>query len=190
MPLQLSPLLWEDIDAFGVLDEAAMENWTFARLMDTSGRPRREFAAEWTRKDWDKDDKAHWLKVTDTETDELVAVALWRLPLQNEVAERAHPNVAVAVEETQSKQQEELTDAEARTRKFWAETEKIKKDFAERFVGSRVHSCESVPANFYINQASSSSKHTSIIPDLQLLVTHPSHRRRGAGSMLVKWGCD
>ena len=28
------------------------------------------------------------------------------------------------------------------------------------------------------------------MPDLHLLVTHPSHRRRGAGSMLVKWGCD
>jgi hypothetical protein len=147
-------MLWEDIDAFGILDEAAMENWTFARLMDTSGRPRREFAAEWTRKDWDKDDKAHWLKVTDTETNELVAVALWRLPLQNEVAERSHPDVVAAMEDNGRKQQEELTDAEARTRKFWTETEKIKKDFAEQFIGSRPHACKSIAVTSSISQAS------------------------------------
>ena len=140
MPLKLSPLLYEDIDAFGVLDEAAMENWTFARLMDTSGRPRREFAAEWARKDWDKDDKAHWLKVTDSETEEMAAVALWRLPLQNEVAERSHPDIAAAMKSNPP--QEEITDAEARNRKFWAEAEKLKKDFAEQFIGSRVHACK------------------------------------------------
>lgn len=26
--------------------------------------------------------------------------------------------------------------------------------------------------------------------DLAVLFTHPDHQRRGAGSMLVKWGCD
>ena len=26
--------------------------------------------------------------------------------------------------------------------------------------------------------------------DLDMLGTHPDYRRRGAGAMLVKWGCD
>lgn len=26
--------------------------------------------------------------------------------------------------------------------------------------------------------------------DLDMLGTHPDYRKRGAGSMLVKWGCD
>ena len=152
MPLQLSPLLWDDIDAFGILDEAAIKNWTFARLMDTSGRPRREFAAEWTRKDWGKDDKAHWLKVTDSDTNELVAVALWRLPLQNEVAERGHPDVVAAMESNPP--QEELTAQDMRTREFWTKTEKIKKDFAEQFIGSRVHACKStVHQSVQLNQS-------------------------------------
>ncbi len=25
---------------------------------------------------------------------------------------------------------------------------------------------------------------------LQLLLTHPDHQRRGAGTMLVRWGCE
>ena len=140
MPLKLSPMLWDDIDDFGLIDELAMEKWTFARLMDTSGRPRREFAAEWARSDWDKDEKAHWLKVVDTESGEMIAMAMWRLPVQN-----TWPGNRQAYEPADAETELEVkavSDAEARTKKFWTEVERLKKGFFQDFVGDRVHACK------------------------------------------------
>lgn len=181
MSLKLSPMLEEDIDEFGVLDELVMQDWTFARLMDNSGRPRREFVSEWTRKDWGKDDKAHWLKVTDTETGEIVAISFWRLPIQN--IQPATFKSEQAADAEGSIQQEAIPEADRRTKKFWAEVEETKKSFFEEFLGNRVHACK-----FSIQQIFQHRSHSCA--DLHLLITHPSHRRRGAGSMLVKWGCD
>jgi predicted N-acetyltransferase YhbS len=31
---------------------------------------------------------------------------------------------------------------------------------------------------------------TDLISDLDTVATHPDYQRRGAGSLLVKWGCD
>lgn len=179
MPLKLSPMLEEDIDAFGILDELSMEKWTFARLMDTSGRPRREFAAEWARKDWGKDDKAYWMKVTDTGTNEMIAMSMWRMPVEGYIRNNARP---AALADADSTIREGMSDAKTLPRRFWEEVEEIKKDSFEEFVGSKVHACQS---DLHVLM------YGPLTPvDLHLLITHPAHRGRGAGSMLVKWGCD
>lgn len=140
MPLELSQMLEEDIDAFGVLDEIAMAEWTFARLMDTSGRPRREFAAEWARNDWGKDEKAHWLKINDTETGEMVAMAMWRMPIQNDTIDGAEPERPADAEG--SIQSKAVSDAERQQKQFWLKVETMKKDFFSKFIGSKPHACE------------------------------------------------
>ena len=141
-------MLWEDIDDFGLIDELAMEQWTFARLMDSSGRPRREFAAEWARSDWGKDEKAHWLKVVDTESGEMIAMAMWRLPVQNPMLGSRQSNEAADEEgEIEAKV---VTEVEARTKKFWAEVEKLKIGFFQDFIGERVHACKTTLLNWPI----------------------------------------
>lgn len=177
MPLKLSPMLWEDIDDFGLIDELAMKQWTFAQLMDTSGRPRREFAAEWARSDWGKDEKAHWLKVVDTDNGEMIAMAMWRLPVQNPLlGSRQSNGPADAEGEIETKA---VSEAEARTKKFWAEVENLKKGFFQEFIGERVHACKSTiylcPSTSYSGIRSSLTGHTSIPP--------PSRRRQPAGKM-------
>lgn len=180
MSLKLSPMLEEDLDAFGILDELAMQDLTFAQLMNNSKRPRREWVAEWARKDWGKDEKAHWLKVTDTETGEMIAASFWRMPVHMEEPHSTRPETSADAEG--SLQKEGISDAESRTKKFWKEVEQIKKQLHEEFIGSRTHACQSVhPRSCFI---------ANDVGDLHLLLTHPSYRRRGAGGMLVRWGCD
>lgn len=148
--------------------------------MDTSGRPRREFAAEWARKDWGKDDKAHWMKVNDTETSEMIGMSMWRMPVVSYVRNSARP--AALADAESSIQKEGMSDADARSRRFWEEVEEIKHDSFEEFVGSKTHACQPfLHMPLYAGLT---------LADLHLLITHPSHRKRGVGGMLVKWGCD
>lgn len=39
----------------------------------------------------------------------------------------------------------------------------------------------------FVATAASANHH---LPDLDTLATHPAYQRRGAASLLVKWGCD
>jgi hypothetical protein len=139
MPLQLSMMAYEDIDAFGVLDELAMKDWTFAQLMDSSGRQRREFVAEWARSIWNEDDKRYWVKVTDTETDEMIAMSMWRMPVLLESQDLEELDKPADAED--SIEQEAVQDAAARTKEFWNNVESIKKGFFREFLGARPHAC-------------------------------------------------
>ena len=141
MPLQLSPMLYEDIDAFGILDELAMKDWTFAQLMDCSRRQRREFVAEWARSIWNEDDKRYWVKVTDTDTGKMIAMSMWRISVQLEVQDFEDMDKPVDAEGSIEK--EAIEDAEARTKKFWENVESIKKGFFREFLSTRPHACQS-----------------------------------------------
>ncbi|KAK3720441.1 hypothetical protein LTR37_003854 [Vermiconidia calcicola] len=166
MPLVLSRMLEEDIPAFAVMDEECMQGWGFARAMQhlNPDQPRREFIEEWTREDWGKDESQHWLKVSDTETNELIAVALWRFPIEG-LEPHIEPPPSGKAEGSESK------------------TEETKKQ------------APSVPDLFTVSRREWKILETEFIGDkpyavLGVLATHPKHQRRGAGSMLVKWGCD
>lgn len=81
MPLELSFMEEDDIPAFAVIDSAAMANWGVAKAMDmanTTGEPRQQMVERWTRRGFQNDSQQVWLKVTDTESSDLVAAALWR----------------------------------------------------------------------------------------------------------------
>lgn len=77
----------DDIPAFAAVDAAAMANWGIAQAMDkasTGGEPRQQLVERWTRQGFRNDSEQAWLKVTDTETNELVAAAMWRFQLEEE----------------------------------------------------------------------------------------------------------
>jgi hypothetical protein len=82
MPFELSLMEEDDIPAFAAVDAAAFANWGVAKAMDqaaTGGEPRQQMIERWTRQGFCNDSEQVWLKVTDTDTDanELVAVAMW-----------------------------------------------------------------------------------------------------------------
>ena len=180
MPLQLSHMEEKDIPAFAIVDEAAMAGWGYARAMEEPGQPRRVMAEQFTRKEWGKQDQ-YWLKITDTETGEMVAAALWRMQLEEEKPKEQLSAPAEA-KEGRVKTGEPQTE-KSNTASFWAETGRLSKEFNDEFIGTRPVACK----YHWKHRTQDPQLKTA---DLHILVTHPNHQRKGAGSMLVKWGCD
>ena len=139
MPFELSPMEEDDIPAFAAMDEAAVGNWAFARAMqhENPDQARHVFAEEWTRKSWGQDPLCHWLKVTDIESGDFVAAALWRLQLEEEKPKGENPiqGEATGVESKPGKTE---TDGSARP-DFWADVGRMGKAFHAEFVGPRPH---------------------------------------------------
>ena len=79
MPLTLSPLTEAGIPAFAVVDDAAMKEWPFAIAMARNLKvPRIQMVEEWIRHGFETDSAQVYLQVSDDETSEMVAGALWR----------------------------------------------------------------------------------------------------------------
>ncbi|KAI7525702.1 hypothetical protein KC331_g17381 [Hortaea werneckii] len=162
MPLELSFMEEADIPAFAAVEAAAMAGWSVARAMDMTsrgGEPRQEMVERWAREGFQNDSQQVWLKVIDTELDELVAAALWRFELADERAQDASlvPARDAAVE--LPGQTHPVPDVMVGMGKIW-------EAFKNEFVGGQAFA------------------------NLSILVTHPHHQRRGAASMLVRWGCE
>ncbi|RMZ11540.1 hypothetical protein D0860_03341 [Hortaea werneckii] len=163
MPLELSFMEEDDISAFAAIEAAAMEGWSVAKAMDTAshgGEPRQQMVERWAREGFQNDSQQVWLKVTDTELDELVAAALWRFEVADE---RAGAASSVPAERDAAvgpqRKTHPVPDVMVAMGKIW-----------EAF------KCEFVGEQAFAN--------------LSMLVTHPDHQRRGAASMLVQWGCE
>ena len=94
MPLTLSLLEEADIPAFAVVDDAAMKDWPFAIAMGQNLQvPRIEMVEGWVRHGFETDSAQVYLQVSDDETGEMVAGALWRLE-DGEGREKQDENVA------------------------------------------------------------------------------------------------
>ena len=79
MPLTLSLLSDEDVHAFAVVDDAAMADWPYAQAMGLNlPGPRLQMVEDWVRQGLTTDSTQTYLKVSDDETGEMVAGALWR----------------------------------------------------------------------------------------------------------------
>jgi GNAT superfamily N-acetyltransferase len=169
MPLKVSALEYDDIPEFAILDEAANENWAYARAMETPGIPRRVFVEKWTRETWGKDKTNYWVKATDTETGEMVSVALWRIPVGGEKDDERADEKSAAENEVNSKIEGDgvAKDVEGQGRPgFLAEMARMWRAFESQHIGNQPYAL------------------------LAILMTHPKHQRRGAGSLLVQWGCE
>ena len=79
MTLTLSLLAEEDVHAFAVVDDAAMADWPYAKAMGLNlPGPRIQMVEDWVRQGLTTDSTQTYLKVSDDETGEMVAGALWR----------------------------------------------------------------------------------------------------------------
>jgi hypothetical protein len=94
MPLTLTLLTEDDIPAFAVVDDAAMRDWPFAIAMGRNLRvPRIQMVEGWVRHGFGTDSAQVYLQVSDDETGEMVAGALWRFE-DGEGREKQDENVA------------------------------------------------------------------------------------------------
>ena len=133
MPLRLSLLTEADIPAFAAVDDAAMKDWPFAVAMGLNSRvPRIQMVEGWVRHGFETDSAQVYLQVSDDETGEMVAGALWRFE-DGEAREKQDENVAdqkegggdgVKKEEGEDEQAAKMAAAFAEARKsMWKEFE-------------------------------------------------------------------
>jgi len=144
MPLKLSLMEEEDIPTFAAIDAAAMADWGMAQAMDsaaTGGEPRQAMVERWTREGFRNDSRQVYLKITDDETDEIVAVGMWRFQFKGEEQPKDDvpaPAVEVEGEVEKKKEQGAQEKVEAGPDVMVAMT-KIGKEFRKEFVGAKPH---------------------------------------------------
>jgi hypothetical protein len=133
MPLTLSLLTEADIPAFAVVDDAAMKDWPFATAMALNSQvPRIQMVEGWVRHGFETDSAQVYLQVSDDETGEMVAGALWRFE-DGEGREKQDENVedkkegegdGMKMEEGEDGQAARMAAAFAEARKkMWKEFE-------------------------------------------------------------------
>ena len=141
MPFKIAPLEEKDIPEFAALDEEAVKGWPYAEAQQQGelNKSRREFAEEWTRKGWGKDEKAHWVKAIDAETGEIASVALWILPLQDEKPKQEIPARYQAEGKIKAKQAKVENSEQPN---FFADMAKLWKVFSNEYIGTQQHAGE------------------------------------------------
>lgn len=189
MPLLLLPLRENDIPTFAALDSLAMASSPLALAMTLSTPPgapsRQETIGQWARQGITKSDTAY-LKVVDTalgssdDGGEMIAAAIWSF------REEGYGIVGVAKEIT-GEGGHRGEEPPAAAPPIMTELSNQFTAFLTTTFSNRAFASKSL-------LALTLSLHPSNLPlptaDLNILITHPSHRHRGAGSMLVKWGID
>ncbi|KAI0015811.1 acyl-CoA N-acyltransferase [Xylariomycetidae sp. FL0641] len=103
-------------------------------------------------KNWKTHENAHWVKVTDSDTGDIIGAAEWEIRKSPDGPEEAQQSINA----------------------YWHTDGSEEKAFAEKLIG----------------QLKTFMKKRMTAPHLELeqLVVHPEHRKRGAGKMLVEWG--
>lgn len=139
MRFDITPMQESDIPAFARMEVAASANWPFALVMEVPGKDRHVFVEEWARKSMREDTNVYWMKATDTDTGELVSVAVWRIPVSAGVGEREGKEDVVDAENTQRSEAQVVTAAEKEegdgNTELFAVLGKMWKDFEEEFIG-------------------------------------------------------
>lgn len=182
---ELSLMEEDDIAKFAEVYEEAVANWGVAQAMTKlkpTGEPRLKMNEYYLRKGFLADSRQTYLKVTDTETGEMIAGAIWRFVLDpgEESSDGGIPMPKESVEAVKGHgvpERPRIPAVALEMQRQWTE-------FRERcFPNQSYASMLYLSSNILTPQAQSSS-------NLQILVMHPEHQHRGAGSMLMKWGCD
>ncbi|KAI6814897.1 hypothetical protein KC340_g11489 [Hortaea werneckii] len=162
MPLELSFMEEDDIPAFAAVETAAMAGWSVARAMDMSsqGGEPRQEMVERWAREGFRNDSQQ----------------VWLKVIDTELGElvaAALWRFELADERAQDASLVPARDAAVEppgqthlVPEVMAAMGKIWEAFKHEFVGGQAFA------------------------NLSILVTHPHHQRRGAASMLVRWGCE
>jgi hypothetical protein len=139
MPLILSVLAEEDVHAFAVVDDAAMADWPYAQAMGLNlPMSRIHMVEDWVRQGLTTDSTQTYLKVSDDETGEMVAGALWRFePLDDRSTVKKHADSA-GKEEVTAKEDEGAKMAAA----FAAARKAMWEEFSSTYFPGQPHASE------------------------------------------------
>ena len=139
MPLTLCLLSDADVHAFAVVDDAAMADWPYAQAMGLNlPGPRIQMVEDWVRQGLTTDSTQTYLKVSDDETGEMVAGALWRFDDGVAVERRKGPD-----EEELERKKDEDEDEGAKQAKAFAEARmSMWEEFREGWFPEQPHASE------------------------------------------------
>jgi len=190
MRLHVSPLQPEDIPAMAAVDAAAMATWGLARAMDrsaTTGEPRQQMVERWMREGFGKDPTQTWMKVTDEEANgKLIAAALWKFQLEPEGGGERHARAGEATGREEEEGREVPPPAPAVEVDGEKRAGEVGKEAAETVPPPpNIMAVMAANAQAFKSQFIGPQPHAT----LEILITHPAHQRRGAGRLLVRWGC-
>lgn len=180
MPFHLAEIQKEDCTEFAILDEAAGAHWPLARAMEHGKASRQEMFEQWFHGSWGKNPSLRWMKVIDSESGEMAAGALWRFVLESAGPKDNAETKENAVKENAKQQAGDVNEIPP----VFLEMGKRWKDFQDEFIGDQRFASKSLTSQLLLLDL------TVAAADLQVLVAHPKYQRKGAGSMLVKYGCD
>ncbi|KAK5115960.1 hypothetical protein LTR62_000416 [Meristemomyces frigidus] len=161
MPLQVQPMHYDDIPAMATIDAAAMANWGLAIAMQ-NGLPEGQTREEFIVQlsQGGWDRGMEWVKVVDSELDGKL--------------------IAAALWRFQLEQ--ETPKDESTAQAPGAEDEGLKPALTFPPVMAAMTALSKLQNDKYV--------HGQPHALLSVLVTDPQHQRRGAGTLLVKYGCD
>lgn len=125
MPLTLSLLTDEDVHDFAVVDDAAMADWPYAQAMGLNlPLPRIQMVEDWVRHGLETDSTQTYLKVTDEETGEMVAGALWAFEPLDEKSDEKNESGEQKADGDEQNKEKKMAAAFAKARMaMWKEFE-------------------------------------------------------------------
>jgi len=144
MPLTLSLLADGDVHAFAVVDDAAMADWPYAQAMGLNlPGPRLQMVEDWVRQGLTTDSTQTYLQVSDDETGEMVAGALWRFDDGKAVKRR--------MGDEDGKKEEGEDDEGAKKAKAFAEARmRMWEEFRDGWFAGEAHASESLSSLSFV----------------------------------------
>ena len=139
MTLTVSPLGIKEVSAWAAVDDAAMADWPYAQAMGLGIQGSRvELVERWLRAGLHADPLQTYLKVTDEDTGELIAGALWRIG-KDPPATEGKPS-GVAAQDKAAQMAEAFTAARMQMWKAFQE-----EFFPDQAYASQLANCLHVP---------------------------------------------
>ncbi|KAK5694027.1 hypothetical protein LTR97_009645 [Elasticomyces elasticus] len=161
MPLEVQLMEEEDAPAFATIDGLAMADWATGQAMVLA------MSSEGENR---HDVIERWMRQDFRNNSEMVWLKVVDTELENEIIACALWRFALSGDspkiEAPAPVQEVEVKKDEQKPTIWSALEQSWNAFRAEFVGSSPHA------------------------NLQICIVHPEQQRRGAGSMLVKWGCD
>lgn len=129
MSLQIAHLIEADIPEFVDLHDQALGNDPYLRAMLSNGQSARDFITDVMHKQFQQDDGSVRLKIVDTETNQMVAAAIWEFHLE--------PERSIDQEEAQFDREE---DAPSNTTEAFKAARRARlKEFNAKFIGKQAN---------------------------------------------------
>ena len=135
MTFMLAAMEQSDIAECADVDEAAMKDWPYAQAHHQPPFSRKDLFRYWVSKEWGQNQNHHWMKVTDSDTGEMAAVAWW----QFESRDSDSHNTDDEDEQKETVGSSEPGNIDPKFPKIWIQTGRRWRTFRNEFIGEQAH---------------------------------------------------